>query len=150
MALTKKQLKIIDEWFKNGGDEIEISMKYGISYKQWVKWLGNKYFSDEVAGRLELAKRRSQILLARYIPLAAAKLVQLCNSENNETSRKACLDILALETGLKQVSDTLKSEAPEPAPTIDPATASKLLAALAETEAPQDQPEKEPDNEKLT
>jgi hypothetical protein len=138
MALTKKQLEIIDELFKNGGDETEISMKYGISYKQWVKWLGNKHFSEEVAGRIELAKCRSQILMAKYIPLAAAKLVQLCNSENNETGRRACLDILALETGPKQVSDTSTNQSPEPAANIDAATASKLLAALAEENLPQE------------
>ena len=138
MALTKKQLKAIDEWFKNGGDEIEVSMKYGISYKQWVRWLNNKSFSEEITGRIELAKRRSQILMAKYIPLAAAKLVQLCNSENNETSRRACLDILALETGLKQVSDSCENQTTEPAPNIDAQTASKILAALAEDNPPKE------------
>jgi hypothetical protein len=131
MALTKKQLKVIKEWINNGGDEVEISLKYGISYKQWVKWLNNKSFSDEIDGRIELARRRSQFLIAKYVPLATAKLVQLCNSDNNETSRKACLDILELEAGLKKASQTPTDESVEPEPVIDPATASKLLAALA-------------------
>ena len=139
MALTQKQLKIIEEWLNNGGDEVEISMKYGISYKQWIRWLSNKYFSEEINGRIEMAKCRSQILLAKYLPLATAKLVQLCNSDNQETSRRACLDILALEKGLKQVSEAATEAADEPEPTIDAATASKILAALAGEKAPQEQ-----------
>lgn len=143
MALTKKQLKIIDELFENGGDETEILIKYGASHKQWLRWLNNKDFSDEITGRIALARRRGRIFLAKYIPLAAAKLVQLCGSENQETSRRACLDILALETGLKQIIENHS----EPEPTIDPTTASKLLAVLAETENQQDQPDKKSGHE---
>lgn len=159
MALTEKQIKAIDDLFDSGGDEAAVLQKHNISHKLWQKWLADKNFSDGVASRLESSKRAGQILLAKYISLAAAKLVQLCDSKNQETSRKACLDILALETGLKQASETAKDTSVEPEPTtIDAATASKLLAALAETKnrlagvkliaAQQDQPDKETNNTK--
>ncbi len=140
--LTKKQLKIIDEWVKSGGDEIEISTKYGISYRQWVKWLNNKSFSREIAGRIELARRRSQLLMAKYIPLAAAKLVELCGSDKEETRRKACLDVLAYKDepvcSPNCSPDSLSGRTHRSAPDadkektpLDTKTATKILAALA-------------------
>ncbi len=136
MALTKKQIKVIDDLFESGGDETAVLQKHKISHKLWHKWLSAKDFSDEIAGRLESSKRQSQILLAKYIPLAAAKLVQLCDSESQETARKAALDILALQTGIKQTVPTDSSV--EPARVLDPATASKLLKVLAEENSPQE------------
>lgn len=134
MVLSKKHLKIIEEWINNGGDEVEISMKYGISYKQWVKWLSDKSFSDEINGRIEMAKRRSQLLMAKYLPLATAKLIELCNSDNNEISRKACLNIVELEADLKRVNNnSTQLEPDEPEGHIEPETASKILAILADS-----------------
>ena len=73
--------------------------------------------------------------MAKYSQLAAAKLVQLTGSEKAETARKACLDIISVP---KIRAD--KVEQPEKAPKessqqveqLSDATASKLLAALAE------------------
>jgi hypothetical protein len=136
MALSEKQFKVINDLFEAGGDESAVRQKHNISYRLWHKWLNDKNFTDGIARRLESSKRSSQILLAQYNSLAAAKLVQLCGSNNAETSRKACMDILELEAGLKQVSQTSTNEPVEPERAIDPVTASKLLAALAEKENP--------------
>ncbi|MBU1260447.1 MAG: hypothetical protein KJ757_02395 [Planctomycetes bacterium] len=127
MSLTKEQLQIIDELFESGGDESTVLQKHNISFKTWQQQLADKDFADEIAARMESSKRQGQIILSKYVPFAAAKLVQLCESENQETSRKAVLDILNLQTGLKTNEPVL----PE-IPALDPATASKLLAALAE------------------
>jgi hypothetical protein len=136
MALTEKQLKAIDDLFESGGDEAGVLQKHNISRKLWQKWLADESFSKAISERIESAKRQSQIILSKYIPLATARLVQLCDSENQETSRKAALDILSLQTG--QLSKTDDAPTPESAPTIDPATASKILAALAEENLPQE------------
>lgn len=127
MSLTKEQLQIIDELFESGGDESTVLQKHNISFKTWQQQLADKDFADEFAARMESSKRQGQIILSKYVPFAAAKLVQLCESENQETSRKAVLDILNLQTGPKNNEPVL----PE-IPALDPATASKLLAALAE------------------
>jgi hypothetical protein len=129
MALTEKQIKVIEDLFESGGDEAGVLQKHKISHKLWQKWLADKNFSDGITSRFESAKRASQILLAKYIPLAAAKLVQLCDSKNQETSRKACLDILTLRPGGRETPD---SEQQELIPAIEPGTASKILAVLAE------------------
>ena len=147
MAMTEKQIKVIEDLFESGGDEAGVLQKHNISHKLWQKWLSCKDFSDGIKSRFESSKRASQILLAKYIPLAAAKLVQLCDSKNQETSRKACLDILTLRPGNAETAD---SDEPELIPTIEPGTASKILAVLANTKNHQERPEKEPENEKLS
>jgi len=140
MALTEKQIRVIEDLFESGGDEAGVLQKHNISHKLWQKWLADKNFSEGIKSRLESSKRASRILLAKYIPLAAAKLVQLCDSKNQETSRKACLDILALRIGSRETANSEQPEQPEPIPSIKPATASKLLAVLAETKNQQEQP----------
>ncbi len=126
-ALTKKQLTIIDDLFESGGDESAVRQKHNIPRKLWSKWLADKDFADEIAARTEASKRHSQIILSKYAPFAAAKLVQLCESENQETSRKAVLDILSLYERQK-TQDLTQPELPS----LDPEMASKLLAAMAE------------------
>jgi hypothetical protein len=134
MSLTKEQLQIIDELFESGGDESAVLQKHNISFRDWQQKLADKDFADEIAARMESSKRQGQIILSKYVPFAAAKLVQLCESENQETSRKAVLDILNLQTGRSEISN-LKSQISDTLPempAIDPATASKILAVLAE------------------
>jgi len=127
--LTPKQLEVIDDLFESGGDEAAVLKKHNISRSLWQQWLKDKSFSKAISDRIESAKRQSQIILSKYIPLAAARLVQLCDCKNQETSRKACLDILTLRPGGRETPD---SEQQELIPTIEPATASKILAVLAE------------------
>jgi hypothetical protein len=127
MSLTKEQLQIIDELFESSGDESTVLQKHNITFSDWQQKLADKDFADEIAARMESPKRQGQIILSKYVPFAAAKLVQLCESENQETSRKAVLDILNLQAGLKTQNPVL----PEP-PSLDPVTASKILAVLAE------------------
>jgi hypothetical protein len=74
-------------------------------------------------------------LIAKYSLLAAAKLVQLIESEREETSRRACLDIISLPNirakrgGKAQKGDLKSVKQPK---TLPPRTARRLLAALAE------------------
>jgi len=138
MSLTKEQLQIIDELFESGGDESTVLQKHNISFRDWQQKLAEKDFADEIAARLESSKRQGQIILSKYVPFAAAKLVQLCESENQETSRKAVLDILNLQTGRSEIHpggqvSNLKSQISDTAPpSLDPVTASKILAVLAQ------------------
>ncbi len=130
MSLTKKQLEIIDELFESGGDETAVLSRHGITFSDWQKQLAEKDFADELAARMESSKRQGRIILSKYAPYAATKLIQLCESENQETARKAALDILNLQTGSPVA---VAPGSGEPLPSLDPETASKLLAALAES-----------------
>lgn len=130
MRFTPKQLKIIKKWLNNEVDELELCKKYHISYRKWHKWTNSKFVKDEIKGRVEAAKKRSELLMAEYLPLATAKLIEQCNSENSETSRKACLQIITNCAQENQIEE--QEETTEPAVEIDDETASKILAVLAE------------------
>ncbi|RKY23980.1 MAG: hypothetical protein DRP62_04830, partial [Planctomycetota bacterium] len=79
--------------------------------------------------------RQSAALIARYAPLAAAKLVQLTGSEKEETARKACLDIISLPTlAAKKTSQSNPDKIGKHREQMPEQTASRLLAALAEIE----------------
>ncbi len=132
MSLTKEQLEIIDSLFELGGDETAVLQKHNITRTVLQDWLKDKDFSEKIVERLKSSKLHSEILLSKYASFAASKLIQLCQSENQETSRKACLDILNLHK--EQLLKTDPNQPAELLPNIDPTTASKILAALAENE----------------
>lgn len=135
--LSKRQLAVIDDLFAGQLDEQAILDKYNVSRNLYNRWLTQDSFNAEFDRRITWAHRQSQILIARYASLAAAKLVELTDSDKEETARRACLDIINLPSQCVQ-----KTEKPDDAEHIDnqqsqqltPQTASRLLAALAETE----------------
>lgn len=130
MSLTNEQLKFIDDLFELGGDETAVLQKHAISRTVYQDWLKEKEFTDCICERLKSSKLHSEILLSKYVSFAATKLIQLCQSENQETSRKACLDILNLQTlplANARGSEELNEQ-------LDPALASKILAVLAENQ----------------
>lgn len=94
MSITKKQKTFIDEIFENGISESEAMEKYNISIMTYRKWLASESYRAEFECRIEAARRQSEILIARHSSYAAAKLINLADSEKEETARKACLDIL--------------------------------------------------------
>ena len=77
------------------------------------------------------AHRHSELIIARYAGLAAAKLVELTESESQETARKACLDVISFRRDLDKQEDKTGEEGWRPRE-IPPEVASRLLAALAE------------------
>jgi hypothetical protein len=137
MSLTKKQLQAIDDLFESGGDEAAVLQKHNISREDWQKWQSDKDFNDAIAARLESAKIQSRIILAKYLPVAAAKLVQLCGSDKEETARRACLDVLGMRKAIAAEANADEDEETQENPeTLDAATASKILAALADDKIP--------------
>ncbi|MEN6384432.1 MAG: hypothetical protein ABFD79_04475 [Phycisphaerales bacterium] len=130
MANSRNQLKMIKKWIKNEGDDTKLPKRFKICHTKWGKLLNTKKIRDEIEGRIEVAKKRSQLLMVKYLPLATAKLIELCNSENNETSRKACVDILTVHKDNKPI-EIIKE--PEPKLDFDNETASKVWAIIAES-----------------
>ena len=133
--LTKRQLGVIDDLFGAELDERAILEKHKVSRNVYNKWLADERFKAEITHRVTSSRLQSEALIARYSLLAAAKLVQLIESEREETSRRACLDIISLpnskaKSGGKVQKGDLKSV--EQAKALPPRTASRLLAALAE------------------
>lgn len=130
--LTAKQLAVIEDLFTGDLEESEIIEKHKIGRAQYDRWLADERFVQHLQRRIVHTRLQSQILLARCAMTAAAKLVQLTNCEKEETARKACLDIIAMNTDGGPSTD---ADATRPIPTVanlSPKTAGRLLAALAE------------------
>ena len=134
--LTKRQLAVIEDLFAGELDEQAILDKYKLSRELYNKWRNDDSFTEQFERRIADAYRQSTVLIARYAPVAAVKLIQLTESEKAETARKACLDIISMPI-LTANRKTPPSEEPQPADTQQPAllsaqTAGRLLAVLAE------------------
>jgi hypothetical protein len=129
--LTKKQLSVVDDLFAGELDEQQILEKHRINKRVYDKWLAEANFAGEFDRRIKSAHRRGELIIARFANVAAAKLVELTNSENQETSRKACLDVINY---LRQKAQADSDEQPEAEklPDLPPELASRLLAALAQ------------------
>lgn len=134
--LTKKQLTVLDEIFLGELDEQQVLDKYKVSKSVYCKWLSDACFAEQFDKRIAASYQQSAALLARYATLAAAKLVQLTESENQETARKACLDIISMQ---RKTSDprhkAAESENMNAASPLSPETASKILEVLAQEKA---------------
>ena len=134
--LRKRQLAVIDDLFSGKFDEQTVLEKHNVSRNIYNKWVLDKLFDAEVSRRISYAYRQSQSLIARYACFAAAKLVQLTESEKEETARKACLDIIGLPklAGKANQKTDLPEQEQSCTSDISPEAAKKLLTALAELE----------------
>ena len=141
--LTKKQLAVIEDLFAGELDEQAILDKHNVDEQLYSKWQNDDDFTEQLERRIADAYRQSTVLIARYAPLAAAKLIQLTESDKAETARKACLDIISMpiltanrKTQLSREESRLERTQSLPAGTrqLSEQTAGKLLALLAEEE----------------
>jgi hypothetical protein len=138
--LSKRQLAVIDDLFAGELDEQAVLDKHGVSGNVYNKWLTDEVFQAEFARRISGARLASEALIARYCLVAAAKLVQLTDSENQETARKACLDIISLpKISANRAEQTDKEQKGNEGQTeqLSAETASRILAALADEQKPE-------------
>ncbi len=131
--LSKKQLAVIDDLFACELDEQTILDKHKIKRSTYNRWLADEKFEAELVKRIKTMKLMSEVLIAKFSAIAAAKLVGLTESEKEETARRACLDIISLpHLGDKKDQSEETSANKEKPPELSDETASRLLAALAE------------------
>lgn len=139
--LTKRQLAVIEDLFSGELDEQAVLDKHKISRNRYNKWQSDDNFAEQFDMRIAGAYRQSVALIARYAPLAAAKLIQLTESDKAETARKACLDIISMpiltaNRKTQPLSDepSFAGTQPQSAETqqLTEQTAGRLLAVLAE------------------
>ena len=93
-GITRKQLAVIEDLFAGELDEQQVFEKHRINKRVYDKWLTEENFAGEFDRRVKSAHRQSELIIARFATVAAAKLVQLTESTNPETARKACLDVI--------------------------------------------------------
>lgn len=133
--LSKRQLNVIEDLFDERMLEQEVLEKYNVGTKLFHKWLADEIFTEQLDKRITASYRSSAIYIARYAPLAAAKLVQLTDSAKVETARRACLDIISMNSSGENPAGTPapgNETVNENLPLLSEKTAGKLLAVLAE------------------
>ena len=141
--LTKRQLAVIEDLFSDFSivDEQAVLDKHNVSRSVYNKWLTDSLFTEQFDRRIAAAHRQSAALIARYAPLAAAKLVQLTESDKEETARKACLDIISMPQIARTCGNASAGANPKSqmanqksqiAPQLSDQTVGRLLAILAE------------------
>lgn len=135
--LSQRQLAVLDDLFNSDIDEQAVLDKHKVRRSTYDRWLEDKLFAERFKQYVNGLKRRSELLMAKYSCLAAAKLVGLTASGKDETARKACLDIISLpKVGAQKTErpDKATKNSDNPAEQLPEETASRLLAALAEAE----------------
>jgi len=128
--LSSIQLKVLDDLFNSELDEQRVLEKHSVRRSTYERWLEDEVFSERLGQYISGMRRRSDILMAKYRCLAAAKLVELTTSEKPETSRRACLDIISTPRATESAEKNLKEE--RKAGQLSDAMAGRLLAAMAE------------------
>jgi len=131
----QRQLTVLDDLFNSDLDEQAVLDKHNVRRSTCDRWLADKLFAERFNQYVNGLKRRSELLMAKYSCLAAAKLVELTASDKAETARKACLDIISLPkdaANRTEQSDKAQKDSSQQVEQLSDATASKLLAALAE------------------
>jgi len=150
--LSKRQLAVMDDLFSGQLDEPAVLDKHKVSRRLYDKWQACENFAAQYSRRMAMLNLQSELIIARYTGLAAAKLVGLTESENPETARKACMDIISLAGSLptkyelaakeaEQVeqTDTIDADSRIPPEPLSPEMASKLLAVLADDDGQEEQ-----------
>ena len=133
--LSQRQLTVLGDLFNSDLDEQAVLDKHKIRRSTYDRWLEDKLFAERFKQYVNGLKRRSELLMAKYSCLAAAKLVELTASGKEETARKACLDIMSVPKVVgkeTKASTDPQSVVDRRAEQISDATANRLLAALAE------------------
>ncbi len=133
-TLNKRQRAVLDDLFAGEKGEPEVLKDHGVSWSLYERWLADERFARQFELRIARAYRQTRTILARKAPMAAKTLTELAGKGEAETTRKACLDVLAQQRSSEhQTSSDARPASQEPAPTPDlpPETATRLLAALA-------------------
>jgi len=129
--LRQIQLAVLDDLFNSDLDEQGVLDKHKVRRSTYENWLANELFTERFNRYVNSVRRRSELLMAKYCYLAAAKLVELTTSEKAETARKACLDIIC-QPKIAAEAEKVEKDSNKQAELLSGTTASRLLAAMAE------------------
>ncbi len=132
--LNQRQLTVLDDLFNSDLDEQAVLDKHKVRRSTYERWLADKLFAERFNRYVNSVRQRSELFLAKYSCLAAAKLVGLTASEKAETARRACLDIINQPKVATEV-ERVEKDSDKQAELLSSTTASRLLAAMAEERA---------------
>lgn len=133
--LSAKQLAVMEDLFVGRLEEPEIRENHNISRKLYEKWLADENFNSRLDQRKAWEYRRCEFMLAHYARVAVSNLVRLTDGKTPEAARKACIDIITMRANLLAGTTATPGDnltPPPESPNLQPETAGKILAVLAE------------------
>lgn len=131
-SLTRRQRAVIEDLLGTEMDEASVLESHNVTPVLYSQWLTDERFATALERRIAQAHHAARIRLARAAVKAADKLIGLTKADAGETTRKACLDIIAAEQANAPAAAITALPSPEPAAPLPPETASRILALLAE------------------
>ena len=130
--LTDRQIALLDDLFSSKMSEEGSIKKHKVSSQLYRQWLNDDAFADEFEFRMTALERRNRLIVAKFAPYAAVKLIDQMESDKPENVRKACLEIISY-CGRSVVDGPGKTEIPnDAAGQFDAEVAGRLLEILAE------------------
>ncbi len=130
--LSKKQLQLLEDLFTGQMSEQEVLNKYKVSRYIYTRWLNDKNFIEYFYQRIKGFSMQSGLIVSRYAPVAAARLVELTESDKDETARKACLDVILMPN--KFFGDQKEKENISSKLNISDEAVAKVMKILADDE----------------
>jgi hypothetical protein len=141
-SIQGRQMGFVEDLFSDKANYSidELREKYKIRDTEFQYWLKDKRFIKEIRRRVWWAYQTSEIQVARFAQIAATKLIELTGSQNPETARKACLDIISLlrlqqrQKVIRHISERVerKQEPKEERIELEDDQASRILSILSE------------------
>jgi hypothetical protein len=132
-TVKSRALQVIDDMIRGETEEVALE-KHNVKQEVLDRLLNNPEFAIVISNRIGFSIIRLKLLIAQYAQAATAKLIDLTQCEKEETSRKACLDIINLASrqsepviGREKVKVIEKSTGP----VLTEEQASRILGALA-------------------
>ena len=130
---SSRRLALVEDLSAGDLAEQPVLDRHDIGREIYYRWLTDRQFAEDVNQHVSGACRRNSLPIARNARWAAATLVRLANSENPETARKACLDIITMKPSTSLAGHpAAPDDKVEGLSPICPQTASRMLALLAE------------------
>lgn len=133
--LDARQLALMDDLFKDEPKESQILKNHNVSRRLFDRWLADEDFCRHLETRKAWEHHLNEIILIRSAREAVTNLMALTKSQQAETARKACLDIITMSADLSAGSDTKPGGNSTPASeslNLTPERAGKILTFLAE------------------
>jgi hypothetical protein len=110
--LSARQFAVIDDLFKDEPKDTQILEKHNISRRLYDKWLADESFSDYLDRRKAWEHRHNEIILIKSERQAISNLMDLTKSQQAETARKACFDIIQADPRITESTPRNSRQAP--------------------------------------
>ena len=130
--VTTRQLQAIDELFASGGNENAVLQKLSISFSKWKRWQTQQSFNVAIGAKMKTLNQNGQMLLLQHSSWVSARLLELCNSEKEEVSRKACYNVLQLNNETVEKIPQQPDDDEDTKTNLTDEQAAKILAFMAD------------------